>query len=230
MSFTFHRLPVGICNCYLLRGERTVLIDAGAQGFAKGFTRGLQKLNIDPREISLILITHGHWDHIGSLYPIQQMTGAQVAVHYRDQPWVENGNPAFPRGVNTYGKGMIWLADRLIHPHLPPVKVDCPIDENGLSLARYGIPGRVFHTPGHTAGHVSIVLDSGEAFVGDMANNDWYLRLTPGLAVLADDIDMLVESWKKILPQGIKRIYPAHGLDFPVEVMQKEIAGFTGSK
>jgi len=32
MNFTFHRIPVGICNCYLLRGERTVLIDAGAQG------------------------------------------------------------------------------------------------------------------------------------------------------------------------------------------------------
>jgi glyoxylase-like metal-dependent hydrolase (beta-lactamase superfamily II) len=79
-------------------------------------------------------------------------------------------------------------------------------------------------------GHVSIVLDSGEAFVGDMAMNDWYLRLTPGLPILADDIEMLVESWKKILPMGIKRIYPAHGMDFPVEVMQKEISNFRGSK
>lgn len=230
MNFTFHRIPVGICNCYLLRGERTVLIDAGAQGFAKGFVRGMQKLNIDPKEISLILITHGHWDHIGSLYPIQQMTGAQVAVHYYDQPWVENGNPAFPQGVNSYGKAMVWLADRLIHPRLPPVNVDCVLDENGMSLANYGIPGRVIYTPGHTKGHVSVVLDSGEAFVGDMANNDWYLRLTPGLAVLADDIQTLVGSWKKILPLGIKRVYPAHGPDFPVDVMQKEISNFAGSK
>jgi hydroxyacylglutathione hydrolase len=230
MNFTFHRIPVGICNCYLLRGERTVLIDAGAQGFAKGFTHGMQKLNVDPGEISLILITHGHWDHIGSLYPIQQMTGAQVAVHYCDQAWVENGNPAFPRGVTPYGKVMIWLADRLIRPRLPHVKVDCVIDENGMSLANYGIPGKVLHTPGHTMGHVSIILDSGEAFVGDMANNDWYLRLTPGLTILADDIDMVVESWKKILPSGIKRIYPAHGSDFPVEIMQKEIADSVGAK
>ena len=230
MNFSFHHIPVGICNCYLLRGERTVLIDAGAQGGIKAFRRGLQKLNIDPKEISLILITHGHWDHIGSLYAIQQVTGAQVAVHHGDQAWVENGNPAFPRGVTPYGKAMVWLANRLIHPRLPHVKVEHVIDDNGMSLSKYGIPGKVIHTPGHTLGHVSILLDSGEAFVGDMANNDWYLRLTPGLPILADNINMVVESWKKILPMGIKRVYPAHGLDFPVEIMQKEISNFTSSK
>ncbi|MBN2118909.1 MAG: MBL fold metallo-hydrolase [Anaerolineales bacterium] len=230
MNFSFQRIPVGICNCYLLRGERTVLIDAGAQGGINAFKRGLQKLNVSPKEISLILLTHGHWDHIGSLHPIQQVTGAPVAIHYRDQPWVENGNPAFPRGVTPYGKAMIWLADRLIHPKLPHVKVDHVIDDNGMSLAEYGIPGKVFYTPGHSMGHVSIVLDSGEAFVGDMAMNDWYLRLTPGLPVLADDINMVVASWKKILPAGIKRVYPAHGPDFPVEIMQQEISNFEGSK
>ncbi|MBK9208788.1 MAG: hypothetical protein IPL71_11030 [Anaerolineales bacterium] len=62
--------------------------------------------------------------------------------------------------------------------------------------------------------------------MGDMAMNAWFLRLTPGLPVLADDIKMVVKSWKKILPMGIKRIYPAHGMDFPVEVMQKEIERF----
>lgn len=226
MNFTFHRIPVGICNCYLLRGERTILIDAGAQGSVKGFTQGLQKLNIDPRDVSLILITHGHWDHIGSLYPIQKLTGAQVAVHGCDQHWVENGNPTFPRGVTLYGKAMVWLANLLIHPKLPHVKVDRVIGDDGMSLSEYGIPGKVVYTPGHTMGHVSVLLDSGEAFVGDMANNDWYLRLSPGLSVLADDIRVEVESWKRILPLGIKRVYPAHGMDFPVEIMQKEITNF----
>jgi glyoxylase-like metal-dependent hydrolase (beta-lactamase superfamily II) len=75
-------------------------------------------------------------------------------------------------------------------------------------------------------GHVSILLDSGDAIVGDMAMNDWYLRLSPGLPVLADDINMVVQSWKKILPMGIKQVHPAHGMNFPVEVMQKEIENF----
>jgi glyoxylase-like metal-dependent hydrolase (beta-lactamase superfamily II) len=226
MTFTFHRIPLGICNCFLLRGERTILIDAGAVSQQKAFTKNLQKLNVDPKEISLILLTHGHWDHIGSLHPVQQLTGAKVAVHHRDQAWVETGKPDFPNGVNGYGRIMSAAAKRLLNPNLPPVKVDRVLDDNGMSLAEFGIPGKVVYTPGHSMGHVSILLDSGNAFVGDMAMNDWYLRLTPGLPVLAEDINMVVQSWKKILPMGIQRVHPAHGMDFPVDVMQKEVADF----
>ena len=104
--------------------------------------------------------------------------------------------------------------------------MDVVIDDGGMPLSEYGIPGKVVYTPGHSMGHVSIILDSGDALVGDMAMNSWFLRLTPGLPVLADDIKLVVESWKKILPMGIKQVYPAHGMDFPVEVMQKEIANF----
>ena len=74
------------------------------------------------------------------------------------------------------------------------------------------------------------MLDSGEAFVGDMAMNSWFLRLTPGLPILADDMDLLIQSWKKILKMGVKRVYPAHGMDFPVNVIEKEIAEFEERK
>lgn len=53
MAFSFHRIPVGICNCYLLRGERTILIDAGAPMGMGSFVSRLKQLNVDPKEISL---------------------------------------------------------------------------------------------------------------------------------------------------------------------------------
>jgi hydroxyacylglutathione hydrolase len=226
MAFSFHRIPVGIDNCFLLRGERTIFIDGGAWGGFSSFKRGLRALNVDPKEIELILLTHGHWDHITCLSDIQKMTGAKVAVHGRDRFMVETGEPPFPDGVNAWGKLMSWSAKALLRRKLPKVKVDVVIDDNSMSLHEFGIPGKVVYTPGHSMGHVSIILDSGNAFVGDMAMNDWYLRLTPGLPILADDINMVVESWRKILPMGIKRIYPAHGMDFPVEAMQREIENF----
>jgi glyoxylase-like metal-dependent hydrolase (beta-lactamase superfamily II) len=226
MAFSFHRIPVGICNCYLLRGEQTVLIDAGAWGGTPAFVRGMQALNVDPQEIDLILITHGHWDHITCLSDIRAMSGAQVAIHHRDQAAIETGRSPFPNGVGAYGRAMSALAKTLLHPKLPPVKVDVPIGDEGLSLAEYGIPGRVVHTPGHSPGHVSVVLDSGDALVGDMAMNDWYLRSTPGLPVLADDVHLMIASWRKILPMGIQTVYPAHGAEFPAAVIRKEIEAF----
>lgn len=226
MEFTFHRIPVGICNCFLLRGERTILVDAGAQGGFPSFVKTMKKLGVDPKSIDLILLTHGHWDHITCLSQVQEVTGAKVAVHKKDQFMVESGEPPFPDGTTPYGNFMSWTAKKILHPHLPKIKVDMVLNDNGISLSEYGIPGKVVYTPGHSQGHSSILLDSGDAIVGDMAMNDWYLRLTPGLPVLADDIKQVVQSWKKILPMGIKRVYPAHGMDFPVEVMQKEIANF----
>lgn len=226
MPFSFHKIPVGICNCFLLRGKRNILVDAGAWNGMPAFVRGIKALGVDPKSIDLILLTHGHWDHITCLSEIREMTRAKVAVHGRDQFMVETGEPPFPEGTTPYGRFMAWGAKLFIHPHLPKIKVDMVLDDNGMSLAEYGIPGKVVYTPGHSMGHTSVLLDSGDALVGDMAMNDWYLRLTPGLPVLGDDINLVVQSWKKILPMGVKRVHPAHGRDFPVEVMEKEISKF----
>lgn len=228
MAFNFHRIPIGICNCFLLRGDRTILVDAGAMGGFPSFLKTMKNLGVDPKSIDLILLTHGHWDHITCLSQVQEVTGAKVAIHQKDQFMVESGEPPFPDGTTPYGNFMSWTAKKILHPHLPKIKVDMVLDDNGISLSEYGIPGKVVYTPGHSQGHSSILLDSGDAIVGDMAMNDWYLRLTPGLPVLADDIKQVEQSWKKILPMGIRRVYPAHGMDFPVEVMQKEIANFKG--
>ena len=97
--FEFHRLPVGIDNCYLLRGGSTILIDAGAPGHVKDFMHGMDRLGISLREIELILLTHGHADHIGCLHQIQTLTDAEVAIHEADCAWVESGEPDLPPGV-----------------------------------------------------------------------------------------------------------------------------------
>lgn len=223
LTFSFHRIPVGIDNCFLLRGARTILIDGGALGGLPSFNRRMRDLGVDPTEIALILLTHGHWDHITCLSDIRRLSGAKVAIHGRDQFMVETGEPPFPAGVTAWGRIMSTSAKLLARPKLPKVKVDVVIGDDGMSLREYGIPGKVVYTPGHSMGHVSILLDSGEAFVGDMAMNDWYLRRAPGLPILADDIRMVVESWRRILPMGVKQVYPAHGMDFPVEAMLREI-------
>ena len=114
MTFTFHRIPVGIDNCFLLRGERTIFIDGGAWGDTPAFKRGMQNLNIDPKEIELIILTHGHWDHITCLSDIREMSGAKIAIHHSDQFMAEEGSPPFPAGVNAYGRAMSWSARQLL--------------------------------------------------------------------------------------------------------------------
>ncbi len=95
--------------------------------------------------------------------------------------------------------------------------------DDGFSLAEYGIPGKVVHTPGHSAGSSCVLTDTGDVFVGDLAMNVWFLRSTPGLPVLAENMRMVIKSWVMVIAAGAKRVYPAQGMDFLVRVIQEEI-------
>ena len=224
-AFEFHRIPIGINNCFLLRGGTTILIDAGAPGHVKDFMHGMDRLGISLREIDLILLTHGHADHIGCLHQIQTLTDAEVAMHPADCAWVESGEPDLPRGVTPWGRILVGLGQVLYKPRIYPCPVDNAFPSTTSSLMNLGfaIPGQVVHTPGHSPGSISILLDSGEVFAGDMAMNAWFLRSTPGLPVLAEDMSLVIQSWKRLIGMGAKRVYPAHGADFPIEIIQKEI-------
>mgnify|MGYP001823185938 CR=1 FL=1 len=107
---------------------------------------------------------------------------------------------------------------------VPPSKGDLVIDDDGLSLADYGIPGRVVYTPGHSSGSVTVMLDTGEAFVGDLAMNKFPLCFSPSLPIFADDPSAVISSWRKLIQLGASTVYPAHGKPFPVTVIEKAIS------
>ena len=114
-----------------------------------------------------------------------------------------------------------WLFMPLIH--LPAATVDLRIDDAGLDLREYGIPGRAHHTPGHSPGSVSVLLDSGEAFVGDLAMNKFPLRRSAGLPIFADDTVQVIDSWRLLLRNGATTVYPAHGKPFPATIIEDAI-------
>jgi glyoxylase-like metal-dependent hydrolase (beta-lactamase superfamily II) len=68
------------------------------------------------------------------------------------------------------------------------------------------------------------LLDTGEAFVGDLAMNKFPLRLSPGLPIFAEDPAEVVRSWKLLLDHGASRVYPAHGKPFAAAVIEKAIS------
>jgi glyoxylase-like metal-dependent hydrolase (beta-lactamase superfamily II) len=218
-------IALGIDTCYVLRGDGVVVVDAGSPKKVDSFLSGLQRASIRPEEVQLIVITHGHWDHIGSARDMKSATGAKLAMHEQEAAWLERSLTPFPPGVTLWGRILSILAKPLMpFIKVPPTRVDMLLENEGLSLAGYGIPGRVLHTPGHSSGSVSVLLDSGEAFVGDLAMSAFPLRLTPGLPILAEDNAAVVASWEMLLEAGAKKVYPAHGRPFMADVIRREIS------
>jgi hydroxyacylglutathione hydrolase len=224
MTVNIHTIPLGVDNCYILHGDGTILIDGGAPKKVKRFTDALKGLSMKPEDVRLIVLTHGHWDHIGSAEEIQEITGAPIALHRHERDCLEKPLILLPPGVTTWGNLFVRIM-ALFTPmiHVPATKVDMVLNDGEFSLAEYGIPGRIIHTPGHSRGSVSVLLESGDAFVGDLAMSGFPLRFTPGLPILADDITEVRRSWELLLDKGAKTVYPAHGKPFSADIIRKAL-------
>jgi hydroxyacylglutathione hydrolase len=216
------RIPLAITNSFLLVGPRgSVMVDAGGvDPSARDLLAALEKLSISPRSIKLLILTHHHADHTIAASAFRRATGARVVAHRLDRPGIERARKVVPIGVTFYGKIVSLGLEGFIYPFaaLDPVPVDIVLDDRGMSLAPYGIPGRVVYTPGHTRGSISVLLDSGDAIVGDMAMNGVFTT-RPSLAILMDNPDDLVlvqRSWCMLRAAGARTIYPGHGSPFEI--------------
>jgi glyoxylase-like metal-dependent hydrolase (beta-lactamase superfamily II) len=223
MSVQIYPISFGFVSAFLLKGEKTILIDAGIPGQMDRFLNGLAAANTQPDEIEFLLFTHGHADHIGLAKEIVELSGAQTAIHHLEKDWVETGKPPFPPGATAWGKFLISLVKLLPDMSAPPAKVDIAFGDEGLALDEYGIPARVIHSPGHTMGSMSVLLENGDAIVGDLAMSAKFMRLTPGIPIFAEDVSLIKPSWKKLLDLGAKTIYPAHGKPFSAEVFRQQL-------
>jgi len=74
---------------------------------------------------------------------------------------------------------------------------------------------------GHTYGSVSVLPDTGDAFISCLAHNKAPFVLRPRFPIYAMDIEMLKRSWKVVINKGAKTIYPGHGNPFPLEKILK---------
>jgi hydroxyacylglutathione hydrolase len=217
-------IRLGFARGDAVQGERSIMVDSGSPNQGQGFRRALEKLPVRPEDIGLVLITHGHWDHIGSARDIKEITGARLAAHQRDKNRLEESLKSLPPGVTAWGRVFSrTLAMFMPLVHIPATEVEVVLGDEGLALDEYGIPGRVVYTPGHTMGSVSVLLDTGDALVGDLALNEFPLRFSPGLPILAEDLARVKESWKLLLDEGVRVVYPGHGKPFSAEVIRRAL-------
>jgi len=223
MKTEIHRLSLGVvCNCYLIKQDGLILVDAGVPNQGKKVLKELKDLSIEPKDISLILLTHGHLEHIGSANELKELTGAKVAINQHEKDWLERGFKPAPPGTNLWGK-MLMAVLKIYESRVsfPSTLVDLVLEDEEYPLESYGIHGKIIYTPGHSSGSISLLLDTGDAFVGDLVMNGFPWRIGPGMPIFAEDVNAVKESWRLLLSSGAKQIYPGHGKPFKADVLEK---------
>ncbi len=223
MDTTIYPIRLGLNRCYIVRQKGLIMIDGGVPGKINTFRKAISKIPINLPKLQLLIITHGHFDHVGSAKAIKEMTGARIAVHQADRAMIEKCILKIPPAVSTWGS----IAHAILKPFVPFIssfpktKVDLVLGDEPFSLVEYGIQGRIIHTPGHTPGSVSVLLNTGDAFVGCMAHNNPPFRLNPGLPIFAEDLEQIKANWRLLLNQGAQTIYPGHGKPFSANVIRR---------
>ncbi len=204
-------------NVFLIRGHAgCALVDTGNPGKADHILERLAECGVAPGDIRLILITHGHVDHFGSAAELRERTGAPVAIHALDAEAVRQGKH-LPESLKPT-HWIVALAMRIpgiTGPDCAPAFEPDIVFEEKWRLDEYGIAGQVLPTPGHTPGSVSVLLDSGEAIMGDVVMGD-FLRLLrrPGPPIVAWDLEQNRESACRLLALSPRIVYVGHGGPF----------------
>jgi hydroxyacylglutathione hydrolase len=207
-------ISFGFVSVFLLLSERPVLVDTGMPGSEARILQALARAGFAPRDLALILLTHAHADHTGSLAALRAATGAPVAIHEGDAPALRTGQSAVLTPNGRFGRIATSLTRRLPLKQQPPTEPDVVIGGE-LSLEPYGLPGRVLSTPGHTPGSVSIVLADRQVLAGDLIMGGMLLgRRTPGYPFAVDDLAQTRASIERLLALAPQRIWASHGGPF----------------
>ncbi|QGU00817.1 hypothetical protein SYNTR_2223 [Candidatus Syntrophocurvum alkaliphilum] len=206
------KIRLGVTNIYLIKGNNGyVMIDTGEPRKEKKFFKALNRLNIKPQDIKLIIITHCHFDHVGSLAAIKDVINSPILIHPLEAKTVENADVIIPPGTDIIGKILGAVGKKLTwFLAFKGIKAE-KLYQDEYDLSTYGINAKVINTPGHTNGSLSIIFNDGRAIVGDLAMN---YPLHSKFPIFAEEPDKVYESWKTLIEKGVKKIYPAHGNSF----------------
>jgi hydroxyacylglutathione hydrolase len=214
-------IPLGMVQAFLIKGQRSILVDTGIPGSEQKILNAMAANGITPQDIALILITHCHSDHFGSLPGLKAQIGAKVAIHKLEADMLTQGVNAAICPVGLMGHIFAVFTKLLGRPKMAGVKPDILIDRE-LDLAEFGVQGKVIATPGHTAGSVSVILASGEALIGDLLMS--FRKGVLNYPIFANDLAQVKKSLKLVLDHQPKQIYASHGGVFDAEIVLKKFA------
>ncbi len=171
-------------------GPAYLLVDVGFPGTLPKLRHGLERAGIALSAVGHLLVTHYHPDHAGLAQELQREDVRLIVL--------EPQLPAIPL------LGQYMKSDQQFQPIALEQCLVISLAESRALLGRLGLAGEVIATPGNSDDSVTLVLDDGVAFTGDL----------PPPHMAPDESGTVERSWEAIRACGTHTVYPGHGPSF----------------
>jgi glyoxylase-like metal-dependent hydrolase (beta-lactamase superfamily II) len=200
-----HMISLGYVNAYVIEAEDgLVVVDAGLPGGAEDIRSAVEDAGRRAEDVTDILVTHYHYDHVGGLRSLADSTGARVWAHASDADVIESGASA----PKVSGRGVLGRLMTLFSStrNSDPCAVTTEVHGGERLPMAGGI--EVMHSPGHTRGHVSFLWAQGSVLIaGDAAGNIFGL----GPMMIAEDHDAAAASFSRLAVLDFDTAVFGHG-------------------
>ena len=194
-----------------------LLIDAGRRPDGANIIRRIRSLGVT---VSLLFLTHTHYDHTGGANALREEMGVAVAADTAEEAMLRAGYTPVPAGTGRLGRFLVRIAKALSHESRAYYH---PVDGEILRAGEDALPAvpgfdmQVYHLGAHTTGSVGLKI--GDAFfAGDVVFGFGRFIYPP----FADRPEEFPTAWRTILDSGIKVIYPGHGRPIPIARFERE--------
>ena len=187
------------------------MIDAGWMGDSSlpKLKNELKRYKIALAEIRYVMMTHNHPDHAGLIQEVKRLGGARLLIHENQVPYLHE-LASFLSKKGTQAPVVVDRDDRVLK------------GSSRALLESIGIQGEILPTPGHSEDSISLITDSGRAFVGDLtlpnadcAEDFDVCDAIPPINMAEGEREQVTRaSWQSLLDLGMKTVYPAHANPF----------------
>jgi hydroxyacylglutathione hydrolase len=198
----------GRSNVFLLSNNSVnLLIDTSPAYRWKKLINSLDYKGI--RNIDYLLLTHSHYDHSDNAALLKQKFRCKVILHRSEEFNLLTGEMSKPQGTTVFTKFLTDHFASLLSKRMQgnPCQPDILIDDN-YPLEDFGFTARIIHTPGHSPGSVSVIVDDEIAIAGDTIFGVFKGKVFPPYAA---DVKSLIISWGKLLETNCNVFLPSHG-------------------
>lgn len=199
------QIRCGWSNCWLIKEQgHAVLVDTGAPGYGRQI-----EAQIACERVELIILTHGHIDHIGGTAYLIEKQYIPVMMHPSDVILTVNPTARPLKCCTMRGQLLGFFSEKMLHKKAEPFRLT-HLAEEGMRLDEWRISASIVTLPGHTEGSIGVLTDDGALIAGDAL-----MHIGSVTAPLIYENSAAVEATlEKIGRLGVKWICPGHGKAF----------------